>query len=190
MILGISGSHGTGKSTITNALKEWIQVDESQLSRSAQKALGWDKLSIAGESIENMWALQDAIFEAMIQRDWRLNLMPEFVATERTPADLWAYTVMWCKRLGIDHKVDERAQEYFRKCKTASKLYDAFIIVPICTAIPFEVDPNRADLQSREEVSELIQDFLEEDTEKCHTIFSTGKQERAEEAIRFLKTRT
>lgn len=186
MILGISGTHGTGKSTVTQALKNWIQIDESQLSRSAQKSLGWDKLSIAGESVENMWALQEAILAAMYDRDIKLAASEYFIATERTPADVWAYTVMWCLRLGIDPLTDAHAQNYLGRCREMANRYYAFIIVPMTDAIPFVVDPNRADLKSREMVADIIDDFLDGGGHWTHTIFSTDRMERAREAVDFL----
>ena len=42
-IVGLSGTHGTGKSTIINGVAELgYKVNQAQLARAAQKALGWD----------------------------------------------------------------------------------------------------------------------------------------------------
>lgn len=183
MIIGISGTHGTGKSTIVNALSNWVQIDESQISRNAQKALGWEKLSIAGESVENMKALQEAILAAMYDRDSKLVNNKDFIITERTPADVWAYTVMWCKRLGIDYTQDDWAKNYFGRCNEMANKYSAFIVVPINNDIPFVVDPNRADLVSREMVADIIDLFLDAHGEKVNHVFATGKNERASECL-------
>ena len=92
-IVGLCGTHGTGKSTIINGIRDLgYKVNQAQLSRSAQKALGWDTLSRAQESKANMWALQYAILNAMFDRDQEALSTGEIVLVERTPADVWAYT--------------------------------------------------------------------------------------------------
>lgn len=160
-IFGLSGTHGTGKSTILTGLSDLgYSVDRSQLSRTAQKQLGWETLSIAGESVENMWALQDAILAALSERDQRIRASHKITVVERTPADLWAYTKMWCERLGIDYKEDITAKRYHTKCRLASRLYHMNFVVRPDEAIPFVAEPNRADEKSRLFVDEQILSYL------------------------------
>lgn len=161
MIIGLSGTHGTGKSTIINGIKDkGYCVDQSQLSRGAQKALGWEKLSIAQESIENMWALQDAILDAMYDRDKAIIDGGFVTMVERTPADVWAYTKMWCERLDIEYINDYKAQQYKRRCRELASRYLKILVVPMTDKVPFVAESNRADLQSRETVANDITEFL------------------------------
>ena len=161
MIIGLCGTHGTGKTTILQAAKDSGSiVNESQLSRTAQKALGWEKLSIAGHSSSNMWALQNAILEAMFDRDQEILASGQLTVCERTPADVWAYTAMWCQRLDIDTREDILAIRYKAICRDMASRYTRFVVVPPVDAIPFVEEPNRADLASRRFVEQVINTFL------------------------------
>ena len=54
-IVGLSGTHGTGKSTIINGVAELgYKVNQAQLARAAQKALGWETLSLSLAASEVM----------------------------------------------------------------------------------------------------------------------------------------
>ena len=165
MIVGLSGTHGTGKSTMLNyALGQGYLVDQTQLSRSAQRQLGWDSLSRAQESVDNMWALQSAILDAMYDRDQKaLGIRNDVVLVDRTPADIWAYTAMWCKRLGIEYSgpnADPRVVMYKQHCRDLAQRYSMFVVVPPVDAIPFVAEPNRADLESRKFVEDEINNFI------------------------------
>lgn len=159
-ILGISGTHGTGKSYLSHHLEPHFKVDSSQLSRTAQKALGWDSLSRAQESEENMWALQNSILDAMIARDAAITESRVITVAERTPADLYAYTRMWLERLKIDSNSSTKFIDYHRRLVHASNAYlRVFVIFPH-ESIPFVAEPNRADEASREYVSKEICSFI------------------------------
>lgn len=159
-VVGLCGAHGTGKSTIIKAVRELgFAVDESQLSRTAQKALGWDSLSEAGKSEDHMWALQDAILAAMWDRDQKINRLGIPTLVDRTPADVWGYLAMWIKKL--DGKVDfERVQLYKQQCRVMAAKYLRHIIVPIREEIPFVVESNRADLDTRDFHAKEVEEFV------------------------------
>jgi hypothetical protein len=189
MIIGICGTHGTGKSTILQAAKHGgYKVDESQLSRAAQKALGWDKLSRAEESFENMWALQNAVLNAMYDRDHHAVKSGELTVVERTPADAWAYAALWYSRLA--EKFPEEAQDpvndrleslYTIKCRNMAGIYKMFVVVPPSNEIPFVEEPNRADAESRTFVERKIEQFLLHGQYPSHKIQYTSKEYRAAE---------
>lgn len=182
-VVGLSGTHGTGKSSIIQGVKGLgYAVNESQLSRAAQKELGWDKLSRAEESIENMWMLQDAILGAMYDRDFAISKSKELTFVERTPADVWAYTAMWCERLDIDVH-SPRASLYRAQCqKLMQDHYAYFIYVPMTDAVPFKEEPNRADLKSRVFVAKTIEQFLMDAYKPNHFIATTTRECRTAEA--------
>lgn len=159
-ITGLCGAHGTGKSTIIQAVKDkGFQVDESQLSRTAQKMLGWEWLGEAGKSEENMWALQDAILQAMYDRDERINASKIPTLVDRTPADVWGYLAMWIKK--FDGKVDyERVQFYKQQCRVMAAKYYRHIIVPIRDEIPFVAEASRAELDTRDFHAKEVEEFV------------------------------
>lgn len=158
-VIGISGTHGTGKSSIFDALAFTsvppFNVDRTQLSRSAQKNLGWDSLSVAGTSIENAWALQDSVIDALIRRDEAIVQSEKITVVERSPLDVWAYMLMWCEKLDIDPSSD-RVQEFKTKCIDATKRYSHIAIVPASPEVPFKFDPHRGDEKFRQSVEEDI----------------------------------
>lgn len=188
-IIGLSGTHGTGKSTILQGVKAaGFKMDESQLSRTAQKNLGWSSLSIVEESVDNMWALQDAIIHALEERDLKIQISEQYTLVERTPADLWAYTSLWCHRLGIDEQTDERAVTYKMRChELAQKYYARVMVVTPNAAIPFVAEPNRADIASRKHVELCIDSFLFRGNHPTYFISSVSKEQRIAEACSIMR---
>lgn len=148
VIVGLCGAHGTGKSSILKAVEAaGYPVDSTQLSRTAQRMLGWSSLSVAQDSEENMWDLQDAILASMYDRDQRIIASGVITLVDRTPADVWGYTALWASR--IENVNKERLAHYKRQCRTLAADYKRQIIVPIREEIPFVAEANRADEQSR-----------------------------------------
>lgn len=162
-LLGLSGAHGTGKSTIIRGVKEFgVNVIESSLARNAQALLGWKDLKPAEESEEKMWEFQYAILDAMSLRDQTVLESRQYTLVDRTPADVWGYVALWSHRLGGANKL--RLWDFNNKCKNMAAVYDQHIVVPISEAIPFVAEPGRADEASRE--------FHEK--EVCHFIITSG----------------
>lgn len=160
-VVGLAGAHGTGKTTILKAIKATgLMVEESQLSREAQAALGWESLSPAQESQENMWDLQDAILDSLQARDHRINESKVVTLVDRTPADVWGYTKLWISRIGEENVDMKRAERYRRRCLELSYHYRSMIIVPIRDEIAFVADPHRADEQSRNFHADVVNDFI------------------------------
>lgn len=191
-IVGFCGTHGTGKTTLlADMVKEGAHADTTQLSRAAQKALGWESLSKAQESVDNMWALQDAILAAMYDRDKAIMDRKGIVEgrsgrcvtiVERTPADMWGYTAMWLQRLGIPES-DPRAMHYKAQCRNMASNYLGFIKLPQHPGIPFVEDPNRADLASRDFVDAAVEDFLNSGGLPYFVLQSLSREERCDEAL-------
>lgn len=187
-VVGLCGTHGTGKSTILQMVKDdGYPVDESQLSRAAQTALGWESLSKAQESVENMWALQDTILQAMYDRDTRIEQSGITTLVDRTPADVWAYTAMWCDRLGVQVYADTKARHFRAQCYMAAERYARFLIVPDSDKIPFKAEANRADLESRAFVDREIRQFIFQSVAlEFYEIKSTDREHRAVEAAAWM----
>ncbi len=187
-IVGICGTHGTGKSTIIKGVKAaGYPVVETSIAREAQKALGWAVLSEAEKSVDNMWALQNAILHAMFLRDQTIHKSGMITVVERTPADVWAYTAMWCRRLNIDSLTDFTASMYKARCQSMAREYRLFLQVPMSDAVPFVEEPNRADLPSRLFVALSIDNFIWSGAWPTIKIKSTTPEERVAEALATLQ---
>lgn len=162
---GLAGVHGTGKTTIINALKEMgILVEAESISRKVQAGLGWASLKEAGESEANMWKLQDAIFTFMVERDKMVNERGIPTVVDRTFTDVWAYTSLWIARMQekeISFDKD-RALEYHLRCLGATTRYKSTIMVPIRKEIPFVAESGREEEDSRQ----LTQTFMDMFNEK------------------------
>jgi len=189
-VVGLCGTHGTGKSTILQSVKAaGFPSNETQLSRKAQADLGWDSLARAQDSADNMWKLQNAILSAMAWRDVQIQVSKKKTIVERTPADTWAYTVMWCNRLNIDIFTDNRAIAYRAQCvDLARHSYAKFVYVPQMDEIPFIADPHRADLASRQFVATSIDNFLWSNELPTYKIKSSSPAARASEALEVMIT--
>jgi predicted ATPase len=187
-VVGLSGTHGTGKSTIlSGAEQRGVEVNKTSLSREAQRSLGWDRLSRAEESITNVWNLQYAILGAMRQRDVNIEGSGRHVLVDRTPADVWAYTEMWCQRFGIDTTADARAVAFKERCHYMMLSYATIVVVPPVPEIPFVPEPGRADSKSREMVQRVIEDFIWEKPVPTVTIKTPRIEDRVEIVVELIK---
>jgi len=188
MIIGLSGTQGTGKSTILQAAKAaGFMVDDISLSRTVQAKLGWDNLSRAQVSIKNMIQLQIGIAEEMHQRDKKYATSDEIVLVERTPADVWAYTSIWCARNNVSFESNSWARDYNEALQVMMKFYACCIIVPQAEEIPFVKDPHRADLDSRDEVDRIIRQFIHSTSTKQYEMKGVSREDRSKEICDFLK---
>ena len=188
MIVGISGTHGTGKSTIMDALIASVQsVDRSQISRSAQKALGWATLKDATSTVESVIQFQEAVLEAMYDRDYKIltSGINTHVFVERTPADVYSYACWWITQ---QHKCTEPEvvnwlSMYKQRCRVMQAKYLTTVIVQPHPNIPFVADPNRATLENREFVRNEINRFIQ-DGGCSHSFINTlAPEDRAAECI-------
>jgi len=183
-VIGLCGSQGTGKTSILSGVeRENFKVDRSQIARTAQKNLGWDSLSRVEESVENMHALQEAVLNAMYDRDKAINDSGTFTLVERTPADVWAYTQVWCDRLHININTDEWVLSYKQKCRNLANAYAHFVHVPITDKVKFVVDPNRADAKSRVDVDSYIKEFILSGGLNFHELHMTSIVDRVNETV-------
>jgi predicted ATPase len=183
-IIGICGTHGTGKSTILQGIKnQGFKVNEAQISRAVQKTLGWETLGEAEKSVQNMWDLQEAILATMYDRDHTILKSDRLTAVERTPADVWAYTEMWCTYHGIDVKRDAQAVNFKARCRSMAEKYSKYVIVQPHDTVLFAPDPNRATLMSRKFVELAIARFIEGGGYSSYVMRSPDRKERVTEMM-------
>lgn len=187
MIVGLCGTQGTGKSTILQAAEAaGFTVDRTQVSRTVQANLGWDKLSRAEESVENMMMLQNEIANVMYDRDTKYLDSDELVLVERTPADVWAYTCVWCHRNSVVRTANPWAIDYKRRMRYMSSFYTRFVIVPQVPEIPFVEDPHRADYESRQYVDDVIRGFVGSGGLPSYEMKTISREDRSAEIATLL----
>ncbi len=188
-IVGLCGAHGTGKSVIVEGLRKLgHRVDDTSLSRQAQRDLGWSSLSVAQESEDNMWALQDAVLRAMTERDMITHPADQLTVVVRTPADTWAYMMMWVKRMTTSVDPD-RVNEFRQKCVQLSTVaYKQFWFVPVIPEIPFVAEPGRADEESRADAGECMETFLRTNALPYRTINAISREGRIAQCETMLQT--
>lgn len=163
-IVAFSGAHGTGKTTVLEAIKALnnpkIAVDDFKFSRSILKDLD-QTLEEATSTISSTKSFQTRILKKKQERilDLKLDsLYPEaeIILVDRSVADLYAYTALWAeKHTGLT----DYLSEYFKACRNFINNYDRIIYFPI-NKIPFIDDGIRAKKEDQEKVDERIRSFL------------------------------
>lgn len=172
-LIAFSGTHGTGKSSTIKRLVELyprsIEEDTFKVSRECQKLLGYEKLSEAYETPERMMRFQEFILSEKRKSDYSyLSSSSPIVLTERSYLDIAAYTNEWINRLIKNYPMNATEQvelfqwyaNYKRRCSECMHVYSGLIIVHPLTFTEFEHDPNRADLESRDNIHNFIMDEL------------------------------
>lgn len=170
-IVGISGAHGSGKSTVLNALKnDGYVVDDFKVSREVQKQLGWDNLDSVMNDIMTMKAFQEEILNQKLRHDSALkqNIDTEFILVERTFADIAAYSTQWAwKHVDRSNWEVEDAivwlSKFCKNCIDAQKMvYDGLVLLPFMSHMKWQGDPHRASADTVESIFEDILRFCDQ----------------------------
>lgn len=218
-LIGISGAQGAGKSTLLKELaaRGWA-VDDFKVSRAVQTALGWDTLERVMDSPETMMQFQTEVFKQKLTRDSHLSALviaplkthsgrayshssqdtkTSIMLTERTFADILAYTSHWCWKFVDEHRLNIKTAidflvEYTIDCQNAQlKIYSGAILLPFMDHVIWEADPNRAKRSDVDLIFENIEKFMERRTPITHrrmTISSKSVPDRVTEVERFLES--
>lgn len=168
IVVAFSGPQGSGKSTLLSKLKETgFFVDDYRVSRAVQTQLGWEKLDHVMQDVATMQFFQEKIFEEKYKRDSFLKKRNElFVLTERSFADIAAYTSYWCWEHVHRNNWSLRAaidwlQPYYLQCVAAQhELYRVTVLLPFMQHVKWENDPKRAPQNSVDIIQEYIETFL------------------------------
>lgn len=200
-VVGLSGSHGGGKSTLLRELQQrgW-QVDDFRVSRAVQQQLGWDSLQRVLDSPETMKQFQDEVFRQKLERDTKLKMEEPsniIILTERTFADIWAYTSKWTWTFYERGEMtfDECIQfmiTFTAKCVDAqNSIYSGILLLPLMNHIQWEDDTHRASKQDAVEFFADVELFVRRkmpiDT-KSLVITGETVEERALQAQVFLES--
>lgn len=194
-VIGLSGAQGGGKTTLLNALKEHVYVDDFKVSRAVQAKLGWDSLDRVLDDPVTMKDFQETVLSVKVNHDKALSARPEeFVLVERTPADISAYTQLWCWELVSANKwtIGQAMQfliPFADNCSRAMEVYDGNIYLPHMDHIKFEEDVHRADQKHITFVSDSLDQFLRLKSRSIPTmtIYGRSVEQRVEEVTEWLR---
>jgi len=121
MLVAISGSQGSGKSTILQKLKELgYYTVERKTSRSILSDWGMSLAEINNDS-ELTVKFQDEITNRKFQDEMTARKSDQLYFTERTYADFFTYALV---SLGKDNTYGEWLDKYYNTCMTYSQQFD------------------------------------------------------------------
>lgn len=192
-IIAVTGAQGSGKSTLIEALRPHVPVDDFKVSRAVQARLGLKTLSSVMDSWDLMTKFQYAVLEEKSSSLLELLASPgDVTITERSSLDMLAYSRLWVLRhiqRGSVSVYDAQTwfNEYREACITHTHMYAAFILLPLMEHVVFENDPQRADEESATFVFRRIMHEAEFFTQPNHCIVARSVQDRATEALEFIK---
>lgn len=198
-LVGISGAQGAGKSSMLVELtsRGWA-VDSFKVSRAVQLSLGWDNLDRVMDSPLTMMEFQEEVYRQKYQNDAALlKTDGDITLTERTFADICAYTNLWSwkfvdqGRLPLGEAI-AFLSEFTHKCSLAhNEIYAGTVLLPLMPHVQWEDDPKRASRTDVERVYEDISRFVDRKTHITHPRFRISAAsigERADQVEAFLKT--
>jgi len=127
MLIAISGSQGSGKSTVLNGLKDMsYNVIERKTSRSILSE--WE---VTLDEVNNNHDLTIKFQNEITKRKWEDEITaiasPEFWFTERTHMDLFTYAL---SVLGRDNNYNDWLNRYYDTCVAHTKAYHAIYFLP------------------------------------------------------------
>jgi len=121
MLVAISGSQGSGKSTILKKIKEMgFPIIERKTSRSILSDWGVTLQQVNNDS-ELTTRFQDEITKRKFQDEQEAIRSNVLYFTERTHADLFTYALV---SLGKDNHYSEWLNEYYNTCMYYNQFYE------------------------------------------------------------------
>lgn len=122
MLVAISGSQGSGKTTILEKLKEHgNSVVTRKSARTVLQELGVT-LDELFETPENIPKFQERITEIKREDEKPYIYTPEVYFTERTHADVFTYSLIY---LGRMNEHNEWLNQYYKTCLASNQYYNA-----------------------------------------------------------------
>ena len=128
MLFAISGSQGSGKSTIIEQLKQaGYPIVERKTSRSIMDEWGVT-LSEVNNDRDLTVKFQDEILKRKIQDEKKAaEDVSRIWFTERTYADLFTYALI---AIGKDNEYSDWVDGYFDRCASSQQTYNANFYLP------------------------------------------------------------
>lgn len=121
MLVAISGSQGSGKTTIIEEIKaQNFNIIERKTSRSILEDWGVTLKDVNNDPDLTV-RFQEEITTRKVEDEIHAYEDEEVWFTERTHADLFTYALV---SLGVHNKYSDWLNEYYRKCMYANQIYD------------------------------------------------------------------
>jgi nicotinamide riboside kinase len=121
MLIAVSGSQGSGKSTVISKLEQTNhKIVNVKVARSVLTEWGMSLEEIYRD-VDLTMKFQDAILEAKKESELTAKFAPEIYFTERSYADLFTYSLIY---LGKENRCSEWLNNYHFKCLVAQQTYD------------------------------------------------------------------
>lgn len=187
LLIGISGSHGSGKSTLITELcdQQKYREDKLKISRFIQSSIfnASNLDSIIADPI-TMVSFQEMILrirtETNIQIKETKSFLKKITISERTPADISVYAYHWAQKNMDNLIIQNWIKSYENSCKNQMDIYDLIIYIP--PIIPFVSDENRAPIENRDSVDIGIKEFISKHAKKWYELKSSSVEDRVQEA--------
>lgn len=114
MLIAISGSQGSGKTTLINELKA---LGYPTVGRKTARSI-LDEWGVTLDAVNADFALKQAFQDELVRRKYNdeleASLSPDLWFTERTFSDLFTYSLI---SFGQYNEYDSWLDDYFEKCK-------------------------------------------------------------------------
>lgn len=114
MLIAISGSQGSGKTTLINELKA---LGYPTVGRKTARSI-LDEWGVTLDAVNSDFALKQAFQDELVRRKYNdeleASLSPDLWITERTFSDLFTYSLI---SFGQYNEYDSWLDAYFEKCK-------------------------------------------------------------------------
>jgi predicted ATPase len=187
MLVAITATHGTGKTTLLNELAfSGFNVDNFKVSRSIQKHLGYNSLDEI-DSFEKMKEFQEKVLEAKFDHDYKLKNKNELILVERSFLDILAYAEHWVSRFNLSEtQIKKWLNGYTCACLKSQSLYDATIFIHPHQDLLFEHDKNRASLETQNKIHSRLSQLCQYE-KNVLSITDLDLSTRVSQSINFLK---
>lgn len=188
----MSGAHGTGKSVTLEAIKRIIpldgpmKVDDFKVSRTVLKALGLT-LQEATATPESTKDYQTKVLNAAFRHLYLLKILDKqgdqtIHLVDRTVADIYAYTRLWCEKNNIDK---QWLAEFKSKCIEMLPTYDKIFLFPH-GIFPFVDDGVRAKEDTQERIAHYTHEFLYQHYPHANVVTAYEIGDRATQIIKII----
>lgn len=189
-IIAASGAHATGKSVTLDAIaarkvKNFI-VDDFKISRTVLAKRG-QTLEEATATSELTKSYQTDVLKAAHSQLEFIKFClagDPIVIVDRSVADIFAYTRLWCERNNIEK---EWLVEFKAKCVKMLSMYDKIFVFPI-GVFPFVDDGIRAKHDTQEKIHLYTHEFLYDHFgDKSYPVTTVEIEDRADQIIRIIQ---
>lgn len=133
-LIGLSGTHGSGKTTLIEAFEGKAVIVKTSISDIYKQAGLTPRLPM---SLDQRLSIQEKILQQLLS-EWVQPIAdntgegPQIVLTDRTPADFIGYLLCEISGYGeLTEAQNNQVKSYVDRCLKVMEMFDAIIHVPI-----------------------------------------------------------